>query len=168
MDEQLVSVGPEDAADWLIRSALPRFLSLMTLTGHAHHFAQLPPYEGHTSTGKVRGWQGAGSRIKTVERHLSDLQHGLERTGIRYEPVEPSDTERETRDACEYAQGVLLPSRLGWDAYRVIGASSRLARHAAQVAGDPAGAELVESAWRDSWLALTDRAQVRTLLETAS
>lgn len=104
--------------------------SQRTLTGHAHHFAQLPPYEGHTSSGRVRGWQGSCNRIKTVERHLSELQHGLVRTGID--------------------------------------ASSRLARHAAQVARDPQGADLVEAAWRDAWLTLTDRAQVRTLLEPAS
>lgn len=58
-----VAVHAEYAADWIIRSAHPSFLSLFTLTDEATYFSKLPPFISFTPKGRIRVWQGAGVRF---------------------------------------------------------------------------------------------------------
>ena len=158
-DEGTVNVAPEDAADWIMRSTLPRFLELLTLTDDAAYFSGLEPFTGYTPTGRLRGWQGAGTRLAAVETSVNLMYRRLLATRTRFPHVEPTASEVEARGACVFARSVMLPSRLGWNAYRVIGRSSRLAKYAAEATSD--GQQDVEQAWRDVYYALADRAQLR-------
>lgn len=57
-DSGTVDVTPEEAADWIVRSALPRFLDLLTLTDEAAYFYGLEPFKGVD--------RGSGCRLSRV------------------------------------------------------------------------------------------------------
>lgn len=48
-----VAVRAEDAADWIIRRALPSFLGLVTLADEGTYFSELPPFNGFTPKGRL-------------------------------------------------------------------------------------------------------------------
>ena len=165
-DNEMVNVTPEDAADWLVRSALPRFLDLLTLTDHAAYFYGLEPFKGYTASGRLRGWQGAGVRLTAAEDSVNAMYRNLLDIRNRFSEHETTDAEVQASGVCVFARRVMLPSRLGWTAYRVIGTASRLAKHAAEAAGDDS--ETIEDAWQEVFDAIADRARLRPYITTAT
>lgn len=159
---ETVEVTRAEAADWIVRGALPRFLDLLTLSVDAAYFSGLEPFRGYTPTGRVRGWQGAGVRLAAAEETVSAAHARLIAVNPHHVRDAPTGAEVEARRACVFARTVMLPSRLGWTAYRVIGRASRLAKHAAQMTDD--GRALVDEAWEDAFRAITDRAVLRAHL----
>lgn len=164
-DSGTVDVTPEDAADWIVRSALPRFLDLLTLTDDAEYFYGLEPFKDYTPTGRLRGWQGAGVRLAAAEDAVNVMYRNLLGIRNRFSEHETTEAEKQARGACVFARRVMLPSRIGWTAYRVIGTASRLAKHAAETAGE--GPESIEDAWQDAFDAIADRARLRPYLTDA-
>lgn len=160
-NETQVGITRDEAADWLVRSALPRFLELVEMGDEATYFRSLSPYQGHTATGRIRGWQGARARVVHAERNLNSMFGKL----VEQYPVdmgrEPTLAEDEVHKAIVFARSVLSPSQLGGDAHRVIALSSRIVLAVTRLLRDTGQPE-VDDAWRDAWHAITDRAQLRS------
>lgn len=165
-NNEQIPVTSEEAADWLVRSALPRFLDLLTLTDDAAYFRGLEPFNGYTPTGRLRGWRGANTRLLATEDIVHDMYETLLSVHNRFSKNEPTDAEIHTRSAANFARRVMLPSRLGWTAYRVIVTASRLAKHGAEIAGDDQ--EEIALAWQDARDALADRARLRPYANAVS
>ena len=159
------------AADWLIRSALPAFCELAVLDDDAAWFRQLEPYRGHTPSGRLKGWQGAGRRVLALEETISVPYRALiRRSHDEGRPVNASDyagvdpeARAEVRGAAVFARKVMLPSRLGWDAYRVFSSISRFAAHAGHFYGIPNYLEEIDRAWHTAWLSISDRSRLNEL-----
>lgn len=176
MSEGLVgTVTGEQAADWIVRSALPAFCDLAGLAEHAAWFRQLPPYQGHTETGRLSGWQGAGRRILAVEAQIHDAYSELHRNArAAGRPLNVSDLDgldpqarAEVRSAAVFARKAMLPSRVGWDAYRVFSAIDRFAAHAGAFYDQDDAIDTINDVWHAAWAAISDRATLNLLDEPA-
>lgn len=163
VDHGTVTVTADEAADWIVRSALPQFLDLLTLSDHAQYFYRLHPFSGHTPTGRLRGWQGAGVKLAAAEEAVNSMYFRFFGVEGRFSRYSHSAVETEARRACVFARRVMLPSLLGCHAYRLIGRASQLAKGAAESIGG--GLEAVDDTWRTVFDAVTDRARLRPLAE---
>lgn len=159
------------AADWLIRSALPAFCDLAVLDDEAAWFRQLEPYQGHTPSGRLKGWRGAGRRVLALEETISVPYRALiRRSHEQGRPANASDyaginpeARAEVRGAAVFARKVLLPSRVGWDAYRVLSRISRFAAHAGHFYGIPNYLQEIDRAWHTAWMSISDRSRLNEL-----
>lgn len=171
VDGRWAVVTPEQAADWLVRSALPAFCDLTGFTDDAEWFRQLEPYQGHTPSGRLKGWTGAGRRILAIEERIStsyrELIHhardvGRPLKGNDLPEIDP-EARAEVRGVAVFARKVMLPSRVGWDAYRVFSHISRFAAHAGHFYGAEDTAETLDRAWHEAWIAISDRTRLNEL-----
>ena len=169
--DQAGTITGAQAADWLIRSALPAFCDLAVLDEEAAWFRQLEPYQGHTSSGRLKGWQGAGRRVLALEEtimvpyrelHNRARAAGRPLNARDYEGIDP-EARAEVRSAAVFARKVMLPSRVGWDAYRVFSTISRFAAHAGHFYGIPHYLEEIDRAWHTAWAAISDRSRLNEL-----
>lgn len=133
-------VGRDEVVDWLIRTVIPQCVE----EEDAEWFRALPPYAGHTSTGRVRGWAGAVQRLERTQDWIDEEYSELLEVDNR--PIDPPVTpdEKAVRTACVAARQALLPSRLGFHAYRVVDGASRLLDRAFTVRGDLAAEAGIE------------------------
>lgn len=76
-----------------------------------------------------------------------------------------AEHEGEVREGCVFTREIMLPSRLGWHAYRLLSSCASLAKHATQAGRATDGLELIEWAWYDAWRAIADRVQLRISVE---
>lgn len=170
------TITGEQAADWIVRSALSTFCDLVGLTEDAAWFRQLPPYRGHTQTGRLRGWQGAGRRVLAVEAKIHDVYGELHRNAREAgRPLNASDLDgldpvarAEVRSAAVFARKAMLPSRVGWDAYRVFSAIDRFAAHAGHFYDQDDTIDTINDVWHAAWTAISDRARLNSLDELAA
>lgn len=171
VDGRWAVVTPEQAADWLIRSALPAFCDLAGLTEDAEWFRQLEPYQGHTPSGRLKGWKGAGRRVLAIEEQISasyrELIHHARDVGrplnVNDLPEIDPEARAEVRGVAVFARKTMLPSRVGWDAYRVFSTISRFAAHAGHFYGAEDTAERLDRAWHEAWIAISDRTRLSEL-----
>lgn len=169
--DQAGTITGAQAADWLIRSALPAFCDLAVLDEEAAWFRQLEPYQGHTPSGRLKGWQGAGRRVLALEETINVPYHALiHRSHEEGRPLNASDYEgidlearAEVRSAAVFARKVMLPSRVGCDAYRVFSTISRFAAHAGHFYGIPHYLEEIDRAWNTAWASISDRSRLNEL-----
>jgi hypothetical protein len=169
--DQAGTITGAQAADWLIRSALPAFCDLAVLNEEAAWFRQLEPYQGHTPSGRLQGWQGAGRRVLLLEEtimvpyrelHSRARAAGRPLNANDYEGIAP-EARAEVRSAAVFARKVMLPSRVGWDAYRVFSTISRFAAHAGHFYGIPNYLEEIDRAWHTAWASISDRSRLNEL-----
>lgn len=168
VSEEYVDITAAQACDWLVRSALPLFCDLTGLEEDAAWFRALPPYAGHTPSGRVKGWQGAGRRIQSVEAQLRRAFHDLiHREAAAGRPLHLHDLpeispamRKEVRGAAVFAREAMRPSGIGWDAYRVFSAISRFAAYAGHAYGVEDAHEALEKTWFDAWCTITDRGRL--------
>ncbi|VTR76043.1 hypothetical protein [Cellulomonas hominis] len=163
-----VSVTGPQMADWLVRSALPAMSDLAGFGERGDWFRALPPYDGHTGSGSIRGWTGALSRGLALRDDLHEAWwRGVEvvqgsgyrlRRRIALDPIE----------VVVGAKRELAPSTLGPIAHQVIGGASDLVLVAGQICEDPNVEDLVRGTWHRSLHTLADRALVRELASGAS
>ena len=168
MSEGQVDITADQACDWLVRSALPLFCDLAGLEEDAAWFRALPPYAGHTPSGRVKGWQGAGRRIQSVESQISrafrDLVHREAAAGrplnLHDLPEIYPDARKAVRGVAVFARKAMLPSGVSWDAYRVFSAISRFAAYAGHAYGVEDAHEDLEETWVNAWRAIADRGRL--------
>lgn len=134
-------VGRDEVVDWLIRTVIPQCVE----EEDAEWFRALPPYAGHTSTGRVRGWAGAVQRLERAQEWIDEEYSELleVNNGPIGLPVTPE--EEAVRKMCVAARQELMPSRLGFHAYRVVDGMFRFVDRASEVYVD----ELAEVGIRD-------------------
>lgn len=163
-----VEVTAEQASDWLVRSALPIFCDLAGFDEEASWFRALPPYQGHTTTGRVKGWQGAGRRIKSVEARTSrafhELIHHAQDVGRPLNVHDLPELDPEARHAVRgvavFARKAMAPSTVGWDAYKTFSSISRFAAYAGHFYRAEDAHEALEDAWQEAWEAISDRGRL--------
>lgn len=171
MSAQTGTITGAQAADWLIRSALPAFCDLAALDEDATWFRQLEPYQGHTPSGRLKGWQGAGRRVLELEKKIhtpyGELHRNASAAGrpldVRHlEDIDP-EARAEVRSIAVFARKIMLPSRVGWDAYRVFSTISRFSAHAGHFYEVPGYVEEIDRAWRAAWASVSDRSRLNEL-----
>ncbi|UEJ82738.1 hypothetical protein Bra3105_18240 [Brachybacterium halotolerans subsp. kimchii] len=126
-------VGRDEVVDWLIRTVIPE---CVVEDEDSEWFRVLPPYAGHTSTGRVRGWAGAVQRLERTQELIDEEYSKL--LEVNNEPIDVPVTPEEeaVRKMCVAARQELVPSRLGFHAYRVLDGVVRLGDRAVEVHGD--------------------------------
>lgn len=156
-----VRVANEDAIDWLVRSALPRFLSLVSLEAHASYFSALEPFKGFTPSGRISGWQGTGAKLAEADDLIDRMLGNLIRLSNRLPEREVTEMQTETRRVISFASRKMLPSRLGVNAKRTIFLASHLSLCALHLLDD--GLDEFDEAWEDVFRSIADRAVLREL-----
>ncbi|MFS0852548.1 hypothetical protein [Microbacterium sp. 179-I 3D4 NHS] len=172
MDGRWKVISPELASDWLVRSALPAFCDLGGFAEDAEWLRRLVPYQGHTPSGRLKGWKGAGRRVLAIEERVKDAYHALiheareagRSLNANDLPELDPDARAEVRGVAVFARNAMLPSRVGWDAYRVFSTISRFAAHAGHFYGmDDEATETISQVWHEAWTAISDRARLSGL-----
>lgn len=161
-DASTFDLTAEDAVDWLVRSAVPKFLSLLSQDEQAAHFVALPPFQGLTDSGRLRGWQGVGRRILEAHGLVEDgFVRAINLVSQPLPHIDRSDAELQVRQVAYFAARAIAPSRVGWNAYRLITHTARFAEYSAAAFGAPI--EDLQETWYQCDSALTDRAQLRQM-----
>lgn len=173
-ESEWVEVTVDAAADWLVRSALPAFCDLGGMFSEdAAWLRRLEPYRGHTLSGRLQGWPGVGKRVLSVESRLSVAYATVLReardAGRPIRAVEDLSIDAETlqqvREVAVFARRQMLPSRVGLDAYRVLGRIPRFVAAAGQLYGMGTEASNgIAAAWQNAWTAMNDRAVLGQLV----
>lgn len=156
------------AADWLIRSAFPAFCGLGDMFAEdAEWFRLLEPFQGHTPFGRLKGWSGVGKRVVGIETRLrtayAAVLEDARRLGRPIRAIQDPSLDAylvsQVRVAAVFARQNMLPSRVGWDAYRVIGRMPRFVAAAGQFYGmEDEASDEIAAAWNAAYLGLADRA----------
>lgn len=155
-------VSSGEASDWLVRSALPRFLSLAGLWDAAAYFRALPSFDGQTSSGRLRGWQGAGSRLKAAEERLDGMRGRLTEMQPFCHWTDSSPWERELAPVRSLAYKSMLPSRVGWAANRVVLQCDQLVQQMMPLVLEE-DQRVVADAWTEVGCELANRVRRRSM-----
>lgn len=161
-EERTARVIEQDAIDWLVRSALPRFLLLVGLDAQASYFSALEPFKGFTPSGRVRGWQGAGAKLAEADELINLMMGRLFKIDNRVPMQEETELQKETRRVISFASRKMLPSRLGVNTKRTIFLASHLSLCALHLLDDGQGE--FDEAWEDVFRSIADRAVLREIL----
>jgi len=167
----ILPISRTTAADWLVRSALPPFLSLISREEDAARLAGLPPFEGHTPHGRIRGWRGTAALLRDVRTEVDDVYIWLAQTYGRRWSYDPGrhPGHDEVRRIANFGRHALLPSRIGWDAYYLLNASSRVLARAAEAADELDDAlDALDDAWDAAWRTASDRAHVDAIADLSN
>lgn len=165
-------VTESDRADWLVRSALPRFLDLMMLTNEAAWFRALVPYQAHSPIEEAQGWERVTAMLDNATVGLAfardDLLFSFQLLKGVVVPVHLqragpyAEYERRVRRACVVTNRRIVPTGLGKTSYRVLSLCHTVAMLAHEFHGKSGVPVEVEAAWADAWQSLTDRATLGT------